>query len=241
MHLQDKILRVFGKIGRINSMLNLFLSLLLVLSFSGISGNDHFTTHPSLGVTATHPIYSTTYHDWRLAGELEVGERVLTYKGEATVSSTEKRAGSETVYNLEVKDLHNFLVGDEGVVVHNGCWSSFKQKYGNIYETAIEHCWSGHNPLSKVAGKSYFKVELNDQIKLKQYLTDAVGKGNIILQDQVTRPVDGVKRTYITIVQDMGQNVGKLKDHSTDTNILTMIFDVTDGNPIINNAFPGMP
>ncbi|MBK7787642.1 MAG: hypothetical protein IPJ54_03480 [Saprospiraceae bacterium] len=76
---------------------------------------------------------------------------------------------------------------------------------------------------------------------MKQYLTDAVGKGNIILQDQVTRPVDGVKRTYITIVQDMGQNVGKLKDHSTDTNILTMIFDVTDGNPIINNAFPGMP
>ncbi|MBK8110592.1 MAG: hypothetical protein IPK46_09810 [Saprospiraceae bacterium] len=222
-------------------MLNLFLSLLLVLSFSGNSGNDHFTTHHSLGVTATHPIYSSTYHDWRLAGELEVGERVLTYKGEATVSSTEKRAGSETVYNLEVKDLHNFLVGDEGVVVHNGCWSSFKQKYGNIYETAIEHCWSGHNPLSKVAGKSYFKVELNDQIKLKQYLTDAVGKGNIILQDQVTRPVDGVKRTYITIVQDMGQNVGKLKDHSTDTNILTMIFDVTDGNPIINNAFPGMP
>ena len=80
-----------------------------------------FTNAPSLGVTATHPIYSTTYHDWRLAGELEVGERVLTFKGEATVSSTEKRAGSETVYNLEVKDLHNFLVGDEGVVVHNGC------------------------------------------------------------------------------------------------------------------------
>mgnify|MGYP002361899030 CR=1 FL=1 len=81
-----------------------------------------FTNATSLGVTATHPIYSTTYHDWRLAGELEVGERVLTYKGEATVSSTEKRAGSETVYNLEVKDLHNFLVGDEGVVVHNSCW-----------------------------------------------------------------------------------------------------------------------
>ena len=93
-------------------MLNLFLSLLLVLSCSGIRGNDYFTTAPSLGVTATHPIYSTTYHDWRLAGELEVGERVLTYKGEATVSSTEKRAGSEPVYNLEVKDLHNFLVGD---------------------------------------------------------------------------------------------------------------------------------
>ena len=53
--------------------------------------------------------------------------------------------------------------------------------------------------------------------------------------------INGVKRTYITIVQDMGQNVGKLQDHSTDTNILTMIFDVTAGSPIINNAFPGIP
>ncbi|HMS30449.1 MAG TPA: Hint domain-containing protein [Saprospiraceae bacterium] len=194
-----------------------------------------------LGVTAPHPIFSTTHNDWRLAGELEVGEKVMTYHGETNVVSNEKKAGSEKVYNLEVKDLHNFLVGNLGVVVHNGCWSSFKQKYGNIYETSIDHCWSGHNPLSKVKGKSYFKTDLNDQIKLKQYLTDAVGKGNIISQDQVTRTVDGVKRTYITIVQDMGQNVGKLQDHATDTNILTMIFDVTEGNPIINNAFPGLP
>ncbi|MFN8320973.1 MAG: Hint domain-containing protein [Saprospiraceae bacterium] len=102
-------------------MLKLLLPLLMLLSFSSISGKDHFTNATSLGVTASHPIYSTTYHDWRLAGELEVGERVLTYKSEATVSSTVKRAGSETVYNLEVKDLHNFLVGDEGVVVHNNC------------------------------------------------------------------------------------------------------------------------
>lgn len=121
MHLHGKILRGFENPGRGNRMLNLFFSVLFMLSFSSIRGNDHFTNAPSLGITATHPIYSTTYHDWRLAGELEVGERVLTYKGEATVSSTEKRAGSETVYNLEVKDLHNFLVGDEGVVVHNGC------------------------------------------------------------------------------------------------------------------------
>jgi hypothetical protein len=119
MYLLYKIFRGFEKPGRRNRMLNLFLSLFLILSFSSIRGNAYFSNAHHLGVTFTHPIYSTTYHDWRLAGELEVGERVLTYKGEATVSSTEKRAGSETVYNLEVKDLHNFLVGDEGVVVHN--------------------------------------------------------------------------------------------------------------------------
>ena len=78
-----------------------------------------FSNNETLGVTAPHPIFSTTYNDWRLAGELEVGEKVLTYHGEATVTKTEKKAGSETVYNLEVKDLHNFLVGEVGVVVHN--------------------------------------------------------------------------------------------------------------------------
>lgn len=121
MHLVTKILRGFENPCRGNRMANLFLSLFLLLSFSSIRGEDHFSAAPSLGVTATHPIYSTTYHDWRLAGELEVGEHILTYQGEATVSSTEKRAGSEPVYNLEVMDLHNFLVGDEGVVVHNAC------------------------------------------------------------------------------------------------------------------------
>ena len=30
-----------------------------------------------------------------------------------------KLSGSRKVYNLEVRDLHNFLVGDCGVVVHN--------------------------------------------------------------------------------------------------------------------------
>ncbi|MFM2392612.1 MAG: tRNA(Glu)-specific nuclease WapA precursor [Bacteroidota bacterium] len=78
-----------------------------------------FSNSETLGVTVPHPIFSTTHNDWRLAGELEVGEKVLTYHGEATVLRNEKKAGSEAVYNLEVKDLHNFLVGDVGVLVHN--------------------------------------------------------------------------------------------------------------------------
>ncbi len=83
----------------------------------------------TLGVTAAHPIFSTTHLDWRLAGELEAGEKVLTYNGEATVLSNERKPGNEYVYNLEVKDLHNFLVGDFGVVVHNGCWKSYMESF----------------------------------------------------------------------------------------------------------------
>ncbi len=88
--------------------------------------NITFDDRETIGVTYQHPIFSVTAGDWRLAGELEVGEKVLTKEGEATVTNTEKKGGSELVYNLEVKDFHNFLVGNEGVVVHNSCWDIVK-------------------------------------------------------------------------------------------------------------------
>lgn len=109
--------------------------------------NITFSNSETLGVTAPHPIFSTTHNDWRLAGELEVGEKVLAYHGEATVTKTEKKAGSEKVYNLEIKDLHNFLVGDVGVVVHNACarsilgddlYNDLKQIYKNAGYSADE-------------------------------------------------------------------------------------------------------
>lgn len=80
-----------------------------------------FDGKDTLGVTAPHPIFSTTRNDWRLAIELEVEERVRAYHGDVTVTSNENKVGSDLVYNLEVKDLHNFLVGDVGIVVHNAC------------------------------------------------------------------------------------------------------------------------
>ena len=78
-----------------------------------------FDNGEELGVTYQHPIYSTTTGGWRLAGELEIGEEVLTKSGNTKVVSSTKKEGLETVYNLEVKELHNFLVAESGVVVHN--------------------------------------------------------------------------------------------------------------------------
>ena len=87
-----------------------------------------FKNGDKLGVTYRHPIYSTTVGSWKLAGELEIGEKVLIYNGETTVISSEIKEGSETVYNLEVKELHNFLVGESGIVVHNN-YLSFAKKF----------------------------------------------------------------------------------------------------------------
>lgn len=51
----------------------------------------------SFGITSSHPVFSITYNDWQLAGELEAGENVLTYHGEATVTSNEKKEVSRCI------------------------------------------------------------------------------------------------------------------------------------------------
>ncbi len=89
--------------------------------------NIDFENGESLGVTYQHPIFSTSEGDWRLAGELQIGERVLTKYGETTIIKSEKKKGQETVYNLEIKDLHNFLVSVSGIVVHNNYFPDAKQ------------------------------------------------------------------------------------------------------------------
>lgn len=95
--------------------------------------NIDFDNGESLGVTYQHPIYSITEGDWKLAGELEIGEEVLTKYGNTKVLSSSQKEGSETVYNLEVKELHNFLVGESGVVVHNSCIDLILGKLKNAF------------------------------------------------------------------------------------------------------------
>ena len=77
-----------------------------------------FDNGEELGVTHRHPIFSTTRGDWQFAGELEIGEEVLTKDGSARVVTKEVGKAQE-VYNLEVKDYHNFLVNASGIVAHN--------------------------------------------------------------------------------------------------------------------------
>jgi len=118
-----------------------------------------FDNGESLGVTYKHPIYSVTAGDWRMAGELEVGEKVLAKVGETTVSSSVKKEGSETVYNLEVKELHNFLVGESGIIVHNSylddLWVLLEPLLSNIKSglaLPIKNTRSSHKLAAKALG-----------------------------------------------------------------------------------------
>jgi len=80
-----------------------------------------FDNGSELGVTNNHPIFSVSKGDWQHAGHLEIGEEVLAKGGNIKVTSKERDLNIQPVYNLEVKDLHNFLVSNAGVLVHNSC------------------------------------------------------------------------------------------------------------------------
>ena len=76
----------------------------------------------SLGVTGTHPLYSLDRQQFIPVTELRIGEKLLSKSGAVTLTKKIYDPTAQEVYNLEVGQWHNFLVGRSGVVVHNtGC------------------------------------------------------------------------------------------------------------------------
>ena len=92
---------------------------LLALSLSLSSGD---APPDVLLVTREHPFYELSRSGgagWSAAGALTEGSVVATAFGPATVTSTAETDRREDVYNLEVEDVHTYLVGAYGAVVHN--------------------------------------------------------------------------------------------------------------------------
>ncbi|HHH49509.1 MAG TPA: hypothetical protein ENK52_00865, partial [Saprospiraceae bacterium] len=78
-----------------------------------------FDNGDTLGVTSSHPIYSSDQSGWVLVDDLFEGENVLTKNGIVQITCKEKVEGDFTVYNLEIREEHNYLVGEVEVIVHN--------------------------------------------------------------------------------------------------------------------------
>ncbi len=58
---------------------------------------------------------------WIDAGDLVAGEQIETQSGHwAAVQSVTPVKGLATVYNFTVEEDHDYFVGDEGLLVHNG-------------------------------------------------------------------------------------------------------------------------
>jgi hypothetical protein len=95
---------------------------------------EYLTNSDALGVTATHPLYSLDRQQFIPTEDIKVGEHLLSKSGIITVVSKTYDPTPQEVYNLEVGQWHNFLVGVSGVVVHNSYVWPWKNTSASIAE-----------------------------------------------------------------------------------------------------------
>lgn len=74
-----------------------------------------------LSVTTNHLIWSYDRNDWFRVDALNIGEKIKTQRGNVTLTQRIPKEGWFVVYDLEVYRDHNFLVGNESILAHNGC------------------------------------------------------------------------------------------------------------------------
>lgn len=81
-----------------------------------------------IGTTDNHPFWSEERQKFIPAGELRVGEKLISVNGKFLyVTSISPRGPPEDVFNIEVYGEHTYYVSESGVLVHNACAS---QKLG---------------------------------------------------------------------------------------------------------------
>lgn len=81
-----------------------------------------FSNGEIIGATSNHPFFSLDRNDFVSVGDLRIGECVKTQTGiSISLVAKHSRPKPEPVYNLEVYRDHTYLVGKEGIVVHNSC------------------------------------------------------------------------------------------------------------------------
>jgi intein/homing endonuclease len=75
------------------------------------------TTRGELRTTRGHPFWIVG-KGWRMAKELDVGERIACLGGSATVTALTEQP-PEPAYNLIVADFGTYFVGDGRILVHD--------------------------------------------------------------------------------------------------------------------------
>ena len=121
--------------------------------------------------TYEHPFYSPMYSGWMQAGELKVGDTVLTIDNqvkfieEITLITHQNPI---TVYNFTVENDHTYFVGEGSVLVHNTC-DIFKNARNSAGKTAKADALD-----DIVAGRNYKKWGLNpsnaDDLEIIKYV-----------------------------------------------------------------------
>jgi hypothetical protein len=184
-----------------------------------------FDNGDTVGVTANHPIWSVDAGGWRSAGELRVGEAVLSRKGTTLVSlKVFDTGGRQLVWNIEVREKHNYLVDNKGILVHNnygeikviGNVFDFKNPRGSIVRFIKQREWDEGSILARISRTSSASelLELNAALALKRSGVRIKGLG----AQAVRRSGDTAGE--IDILTDRG--IVEVKTHVSDLKIKQM-------------------
>ncbi|MFZ4545642.1 MAG: ribonuclease domain-containing protein, partial [Saprospiraceae bacterium] len=121
-----------------------------------------FSNGDSIEVTGTHPIYSLDRKGFIPVSEITTGEKLLTMNGFVEVGKTTESDEKQQVYNLEVGQWHNFLVGGSGVVVHNYCFPFAKDPSAAFNEIKIKWGYKMTANEMKELNNAISRVKLKD-------------------------------------------------------------------------------
>ncbi|MCE9528742.1 MAG: HINT domain-containing protein, partial [Planctomycetales bacterium] len=77
-----------------------------------VVGNETIVATPG------HPFW-VNGSGWKMAKELQVGDRIHTLQGFAEIKSNSEPARQDTVYNLVIADFSTYFVGEVGALVHD--------------------------------------------------------------------------------------------------------------------------
>ncbi|HYF05037.1 MAG TPA: alpha-2-macroglobulin family protein [Patescibacteria group bacterium] len=119
-----------------------------------LSDMGYLLINGSLKVTPNHLLYESGA--WKPAGDLQIGDVLLTEKGPAPVESLEWVLGEVTVYNLTVANTHNFFAGH--ILAHNDKGDTAVRS--NFKDTAY---WNPH-VVTGADGKATVTFKLPDNL-----------------------------------------------------------------------------
>lgn len=183
--------------------------------------------------TPEHPFF--VKNTYKPAKELVKGDSLLSKnQGYVVIEKTVVVDSVLNVYNFEVENDHNYLVGEDEILVHNTCWGGEFFYQGIGMQKAIDHIYDLHSFINRTSVKSYFSGEFNTKGKIKDLVEDALAKAP---DSGVLRLADGKRIFTIEMPDFIGYVYSRANKTQRKTKTMTVIIDEATGN--VNNAFPG--
>jgi hypothetical protein len=116
----------------------------------------------TIETTDEHPFY-VAGQGWTETKNLRAGDILIATSGNRlALERVERREQTARVYNFEVRDLHTYLVGRVGAVVHNCSLSPSTRELAEAHITGSDKAVLGHFPgyieKAKATGASYYDI-----------------------------------------------------------------------------------